>query len=129
MHIEAAVSQEDVDGDGLFEVVCPSAIGVPIQIRESTMHVTILFGVTGGGGGIGILPNGHIIPIPPPDPVLMPIAEGVAEVVRGLAMRDLIRDSANAEMRMQISRLGLELAKRGLEGALKAVNEESKRRG
>ena len=129
MHVEAVVSQEDIDGDGVFEVVCPPPIGVPIQIREGTMQVTILFGAIAGGGGIGILPNGHVIPIPPPDPVLMPIAEGVAEVVRGLAMRDLIGDSENPETRTQISRLGLEVAKHGLEGALKAVSEESNRRG
>jgi hypothetical protein len=126
LHIEAAVSREDVDGDGQYEVVCPAAFGVPVTIGEVTELVAISFGVTVDGGGIGILPGGRIIRIPPwgpPDPILQPIADGSIEIIRGLAVRDLVKDSGAAELGEGIGRLGLKLVEKGLEGALAAVRK------
>jgi hypothetical protein len=126
LHIEAAVSREDVDGDGQYEVVCPAAFGVPVTIGEVTELVAISFGVTVDGGGIGILPGGRIIRIPPwepLDPILQPIADGSTEIIRGLAVRDLVKDSGAAELGEGIGRLGLKLVEKGLEGALAAVRK------
>lgn len=126
MHVEAGVSMEDLDGDGRFERVCVA--GIPVKVGDfATELVSVSFGVTVDGGGIGILPSGHVIRIPPrsPDPVWMPIAEGLSEVVRGLALRDVVKDSRYAEIRETVGRLGLELAEKGLEGTLEVLRKES----
>jgi hypothetical protein len=127
IHIEAMVAMEDADGDGKFERVCPSATGVQVMVGDFTEIVYVLFGVTNDGGGIGILPNGRIIRIPPlgpPDPILKQIAEGLSEVVRGLALRNIARDSSNGTTREAIERLSLEMAEKGLERTLAAVRKE-----
>ncbi len=86
-----------------------------------------MFGVANDGGGIGILPNGRIIRIPPwgpPDPVIKQIAEGLSEVVRGLALRDIARDSNDVSARMAIEQLSLEMATEALGGTLEALRRE-----
>ena len=105
LHIQAAVSMEDLDGDGDLELIYPT--GIPVEVGESKESVVCLFGVIQGGGGIGILPNGRIIRIPPRgERIIAPVAAGLAEVARGLALRDLVRDSSDVEVREMVGRLG-----------------------
>ena len=106
---------------------------VDIYYRAQAFHfpfdvlaqeVRILFGVTNDGGGIVILPNGRIIHIPPGDPagpLFLQIAEGIAEVGRGFAVREIIEGSTIRSSNEAISRASLELMGRALENAAQAV--------
>jgi hypothetical protein len=128
IHIEAEVAREDLDGDGVFEKVCSGGgYGVPVNVGNYEELVMILFGVTNDGGGIGFLPNGRPFRIPPwgpPDPIIMQFAEGLSEVVRGLVLRDIARDSSDVSTRQAAAQLGLEMAEKALEKTLKAIRKE-----
>ncbi len=85
-------------------------------------HVQILFGVTNDGGGVVILPNGHIIRIPPRTPLFAQIADGLTDVARGFGVGELVRgaeprDAAGGAVR----KAALELMAKGLGEASKAV--------
>jgi len=74
-----------------------------------------------------ILPNGQVIHIPPGgpgDPILRQIAQGVTEMARGLAAREIARGSINAQARKAINQAGWEMVAKGLEETLKAVKKE-----
>ena len=99
-----------------------------IDLSEFATSVQILFGVTNDGGGIVILPNGHIIRVPPhgpPDPIFRLMSEVVTEMGRGLAMNQIARGSTNAETRSGIGKANLEIVARELERALAIAREEA----
>lgn len=99
-------------------------LGALLKITES---VRILFGVTNDGGGIVMLPNGHIIRIPPRSPLealFKQIADGVENVGRGFAVREHIQGTSIKESGEVIGKASLELMARGLEAALEAVKKE-----
>lgn len=84
----------------------------------------VLFGVTNDGGGIIILPGGQIIHVPPRSPLgplVQQIAAGIAEVGRGIAVRETMRGAPGKKTADAINKASLDLMAGGLEAALKAV--------
>jgi hypothetical protein len=95
-------------------------------LDQIAQQVRILFGVTNDGDGVAILPNGHVIHIPPGDPsgpLFRQIARGIAEVVRGFAVRELVEGSAVLDSSKAIGLASLELMAKALESASKAVRK------
>jgi hypothetical protein len=92
--------------------------------RRLATQVRILYGVTNDGGGIVILPNGHIIRIPPRNPLFQRVAAGLAEAGRGFGIGELVDGSALPAEGNAVRRAGLELMAKGLEGALGAVKAD-----
>jgi hypothetical protein len=123
-----AVVVSDANPGGEVDLYYRKAITKWQRWFELAEFVEILFGVTNDGGGVVILPNGEIIHIPPRgpdgDPILRQIAQGVTEMARGLAAREIARGSTNARAREAMNEAGLEMAAKGLEQALKAVQRE-----
>jgi hypothetical protein len=90
-------------------------------------EIRILFGVTNDGGGIGILPNGRIIHIPPGDPVgalFGQVSVAMTDVVRGFAVLEDVQGSDSAS-KAAIGRATLELMAKALESAVQAVKKTS----
>lgn len=90
---------------------------------ESITEVQILFGVTQDGGGVAILPNGHVIHIPPRDPIFQSVTEGITEVACGLGRHEIAKRSTNPGERRAMELRSLEAAAKALEGMLQAVRE------
>lgn len=90
------------------------------ELDRFSKSVRILFGVTNGGEGIGILPNGHIIRIPPHNPLLREIGPAITDLVRGLAVHADMEGSTNAAG-VAVSKAGLALARGSLEAAAQAI--------
>ena len=114
--------------DGEVDIFYRTQRLVRIPWDRFAEYVRVLFGVTNDGGGIIILPNGHIIHIPPRgpgdgDPVFRQIAEGITEVARGLATRELTKDSPKATARKAIAQAGREITVKALEEALQAIKK------
>jgi hypothetical protein len=96
-----------------------------IPWEKFAQYIQILFGVIHGEGGVGIV-NGHIIIIPPRGPayrLFTQIAEGMAEVARGFAVRQEVEQSTVAVSKRAVDKAGLELMAKGLEMATNAVNK------
>src|SRR5262249_17675805 len=92
----------------------------PFSLDQFAQYVRILFGVTNDGAGIVILPNGHVVRIPPrgpSGPLFRQIAEEVMEVARGFAVREAIHGSAANTSIEAIERASLELMANALERA------------
>jgi hypothetical protein len=95
-------------------------------LDQIAQQVRILFGVTNDGDGVAILPNGHVIHIPPGDPsgpLFRQIAHGIAEVVRGFAVRELVEGSAVLDSSKAIGLASLELMAKALESTSEAVRK------
>jgi hypothetical protein len=109
-------------------------VQVPITIpsgvlNELGQYVQILFGVTNDGGGIGILPGGGIIHIPPggpPDPIFRSLTEGVSETLRAIAIRQQVAGSSNAKAREVIERESLKMAREAVKGMLEVLSKKQR---
>jgi hypothetical protein len=98
-----------------------------LDLSHFAKFVQVLFGVSNGGGGFVILPNGQIIHIPPhgpPDPILRLTAEVVTELARALAIHEIARGSTHVETRDAMAKMSLEMTARALERALQVAREE-----
>jgi hypothetical protein len=96
-----------------------------IPWKQYEQYIQILFGVIHGEGGVGIV-NGHIVIIPPRGPayrLFSQIAEGITDVVRGLAVRQAVEGSSVDASRNAAGKAGLELMLKGLERAISAVKK------
>jgi len=121
-----AVVVSDANPGGEVDLYYRKVIGKRFRWDELVEMVRILFGVTNDGGGV-IIVNGQIIHVPPGgpgDPMLRRITDGLAEVARGLAVREVMRDSTNARAREAIYRASGEMALKGLEETLRALKDE-----
>jgi len=117
------VSNSATDGE---VDICYRNAALRPRLDELVGQVEILFGVANDGGGIAILPNGQIIHIPPwnPDNALFrKIADGLAEVGRGFAVAESVRDSPSPGVRKEINGARLKLKSSGLTHAVNAIDE------
>lgn len=119
----------------VFQVRPDRAPSLEITFKEDSRislvylarEVRILFGVTNDGDGIGILPNGQIIRIPPRSPsapLFQQIAKGITEVTRGLGVREIVLGSTIRAPSAAIGRQSLEMMAKALEEMLQAVRKE-----
>jgi len=91
----------------------------PSFLQNLSLYVEILFGIGNDGGGIGILPGGGIINIPPvgpPDPIFLTLRDNMPEVlqavelyestlVAGVPMNNTIRQERRQALLMAIEAL------------------------
>jgi len=98
--------------------------GLTISLPLSTRQVRILFGVTNDGGGLIMLPNGHIVRVPPypPDPFFQELTQGITEFARGLGVRQITLEGIAPST--EIRRETIHMVAKALEEMLQAVKKE-----
>jgi hypothetical protein len=92
--------------EGFDDGLSPS-YSVPEQV-----FLFIIGGVLGGGPGIGILPGGKLVPIPPRGPGLQPFTR---RALAGLAVREIAALVEDADIRRALEQAGATLVMRALE--------------
>lgn len=97
-----------------------------LDLGHFSKSVRILMGVENDGGGFVILPNGHIVRVPPHNPVgplLREIAEGLADVGRGFAIQDAAAGTMLESAIHSIRGTALDLMANGLRRSMQAVDK------
>jgi len=97
-----------------------------IDLDRFAKNVRVLFGVTNDGGGIVILPNGHIVRIPPHNPltpVFLEIADGLMDVGRGFAIQEAAQGTSLESANQSIQATSLDMMADGLDRAAQAVDK------
>jgi hypothetical protein len=120
-----AVVVSNSASNGEVDIYYRSA-GVPAPVETLASGMRSLFGVSQEGGGIVAYPGSGIIAIGRDDP-LAPlvghIGDGLAEVARGLAVKEVVTGSAVSESSEVLGRASLELMLKGLEHASQGVKD------
>jgi hypothetical protein len=69
----------------------------PFDMDKLSQVFRILVGITNDGGGIGVLSDGHIIRVPPHNPLWQQVVPLIEDVVSTLAVQEDVRGRVGAE--------------------------------
>jgi hypothetical protein len=114
-------SNSGLDGEVDIYYRTPQA---PLPAAPFTSDLRMMFGVSYTGDGTAILPGGQTIHIPtadPSSPLFQQIANELAEVARGFAIRDAVKGSGIQQVRNAVETASLELMANALDNASRAV--------